>query len=176
MAYAGVTLGYYSSRPSVPELINNLPVEETSKDYITIYDSLNQDRDFSIMTHLIDNGGFSYYLSDPTKRFTLFAFPDSVISDEIKSSFTSLDSAESRNLISIHLMDKAKLWNRFAEDKYIFPTYHRTQSLYVNGPNMEVGINGSEIFQKASVIGTDNVFKNGIVMVIDRPLIPSNFL
>ena len=176
MAYVGATLGYYSSRPFVPESINYLPEEEPSKDYITIYDSLNQDRDFSIMTQLIDKGDYSYLLSDPTKRFTLFAFPDSVISEDIKSSFSYLDNAESKNLIGIHLMDKAKLWHRFAEDKYIFPTYHRTQSLYVNGPNMEIGISGSEIFQKASILGTDNVFKNGIVMVIDRPLIPSNFL
>lgn len=169
MALASSSLGYYLSRPSnESDLINLEPKKEESNE--SIFAKL--DSGFSIFKKLVIKGGYKDLLSNLESKITVFAFPDSLIPSDIKPFFDKIDNVEARNLIGIHILTAPKMWQQLSGDRMLLPSYHRHQLLYLNGPQQLIGLGEGETFQISRVIGMDNFFKNGVVHVIERPLLP----
>lgn len=165
MALPHNNAGWYS------ELRGDLPTPPTPAP--TTPGSLWQllDERFSVFRGLVEKAGYTDLLNHPVTRVTVLAFPDQYLSSESKKALQSLDFGEAFNLIGIHLIPGIQTVGALADNKFLLPSYNQYQQVFFDAQNRMVGIS-AQIFQKTEILNEGDRAVNGIILVIQNPLIP----
>lgn len=123
-------------------------------------------RDFSIFKTIIDKS--VYYrdlLNENTLQLTLLIPPDSILPENVKQNLLKLDRAECTTLLSYHTIEKSpKL-----VDGHIYKTRHL--GILLSRIGNQIYLPQGESRQIISLLSEGNYFGNGIVYVIDQPII-----
>jgi len=165
MALPGANAGSYNDN----KVARVLPVQPDPIVKGSLLDLL--DSRFSVFVELAKRAGFRDKLNDPQQRHTVFAFPDQYLSEESKKSLKSLGVGESFALIGSHIIQGVQKMSYLMDNKFLIPTLNRYNQLFVDAQNKTVGLN-AQVFQKSLTLNDGDMAVNGVVIVIQDPLIP----
>lgn len=159
-----LSVGYFHSNPyerPLPDAKADLFIVNKG----SIYSKL--DKNFSIFKHLVDKSVlYRDILNNLYHGVTLFLFPDSLLPEQVKNALISLDRGDATDLMSCHVIDTPVK----VLDGHIYQTKHLGVSLALIRDQLVFIKGGSE--QKPKLLNNGDFFVNGIVYVIDQPLIP----
>ena len=165
---------------------NQVPYSKThslppvAKDSPNVMELLENSRDFKIFTSFVKKSGLENVLRDPNRKVTLFAVPDSVFYKMPHHLWRELDHHDKRSIISFHLLPGLYAHNDFAGTRKFYRTEHPHENLVVDGRGLTVRVGfrhhsasvNPTVNYNAKITGPDNLASNGIVHVINLPMIP----
>jgi hypothetical protein len=132
----------------------------------SVYSMLTND--FSIFKRVIDNSVlYRNILNNLEMPVTLVLPPDNVLPDEVKRHLLALDRAEATTLLSYHTIEKGVKWL----DGHTHQTRHGGIILARVGNTLILPKGESK--QYINLLSNGNYFVNGVVYVIDQPIIAS---
>lgn len=134
----------------------------------SIYSMLT--KDFSVFKHVIDTSVlYRDILNNLESKITVVLPPDHSLPEKVKNALLSLDRAEATTLMSYHVIPKAIQWL----DGSIYQTRHGEVLLARVGSMLVLPKGESK--QRINLLSEGNFFKNGVVYVIDQPIITNSF-
>ncbi len=128
-----------------------------------LLDTATSDKDFSKLVDAIKRSHLEDTLKG-NKEYTVFAPNDDAFDKMSKEEFQDIlkNEEELQNTLKYHLIP-GKIWSKDIKDK----EYKTVQGEYIN-INTEEGVKVND----SNVIKTDIETSNGIIHVIDEPLVP----
>lgn len=131
----------------------------------SIYSMLTPEK-FSVYKALADKSVlYREMLNNMNLRLTALVFPDSELSKEVKDMLARLDRAEATTLMGYHVSERATKWL----DGHIIKA-KQGNTLIARVGNV-VMLPGNESSQRIRLLSEGNYFKNGVVYVINQPII-----
>lgn len=153
-------LAFQASRTQLP------PVTKDS-----IFDKLDINN-FSIFRDIIDRSRYRELLNNLSSRVTVFAFPDEVVPEALKKAFKFLDYGDVNSIASTHIIEGIRIPAQLRATNLTIPTKHPVIRIQTHVNSNVIHPWGASSSQMINMFDSPNMFRNGIVIVIDQPILP----
>jgi Fasciclin domain len=137
----------------------------------SIFDKLDMNN-FSVFRDIIDRSRYRELLNDLSSKVTVFAFPDDVVPNSLKKTFKFLDYGDVNALAQCHIIESVKIPAQLRSANMLIPTRHPLIRIQTHIDSNVIHPWGTSSTQMINILNEGNMFKNGIVIVIDQPIIP----
>lgn len=152
----------------------------TPKGQQTMMELLEQSPNFQIMTQWVRRSGLEATLRDPNVRLTFFVVPDPAFHRMPGHMWKELDDHDAKKIVEFNLLRGMFALRDFTGTRKFYRTYYPRENLVVDGRGLNVRVGfrhhsssvNPTVNYTAQVIGADHLASNGIVHVLNLPLIP----